>query len=110
MLHISYPFWKRSSPNKWEQAAQAVDTARGLVASAINAGAKKLFSLRGDRIHIIFSCWASQAIAHRRRIVISAIEHEIGARALSMVKKNGFEVITIPVTRDGVVDLQELMI
>ena len=87
-------------------ADAAVQTARGHIAALIGA----------DPDEIVFTSGATEAnnlamlgIARasppaRKRIVVSAIEHTCVLAAARAVADEGFEVITVPVGADGIVD------
>ncbi len=118
VLEKMTPFWRESFGNPhssdhvvgWS-AAEAVQSSLSTVASLIG----------GDEDEVVFTSGATEAnnLAllglgrrapdDRRRILVSAIEHKCvlaAARALS--EREGFQVETIPVDREGFIDLAAL--
>lgn len=113
VVEAMQPYWSTMYGNPhsadhafgWSADA-AVETARGYIAALIGA----------DPDEIIFTSGATEAnnlavlgIARasppaRRRIVVSAIEHKCVLAAARAAVDEGFEVITVPVSADGIVD------
>ena len=90
---------------------KALDGARERVARLVNAGRKEeiLFTSGGTEGNNM----AIKGAAMRRRkkgthIVTSPIEHISVINIMKFLQKNGFEVTTVPVDGDGVVDAGEL--
>ncbi|MDR3187527.1 MAG: IscS subfamily cysteine desulfurase [Holosporaceae bacterium] len=93
-----------------ERAEEAVEKARTQVASLIKA----------DRSEIIFTSGATEsnnlaiqggARFHREkgnRIITCAIEHKCVLETCYGLKKEGFDVVVLPVLRNGVVDVEML--
>ena len=111
------PFWSEAfgNPHSTEHsvgwaADSAVEHARGYVASAIGADAGEVFFTSGateaNNLAILGS--ARAAGAHRRRIVVSAIEHRCVLGAAAAAAREGFEIVTVPVGQDGLVRMDEL--
>jgi cysteine desulfurase len=93
-----------------EEAKEVVDQARERVAGLIGAEAK----------HIIFTSGATEANnlavagtalrnkAKGNKVVISAIEHMSVLNPAKSLVKQGFELVTVPVDSEGIVDLDKL--
>jgi cysteine desulfurase len=88
-------------------ARRAVDEAREAVASAIGAEARELIFCSGATEA---NNLAIQGLAADRpgALVVSAIEHPSILEAAAAQKKSGREVVTLGVTREGVIDLGAL--
>ena len=113
VVEAMQPYWSALYGNPhsadhafgWSADA-AVETARGHIAALIGA----------DPDEIVFTSGATEAnnlavlgIARaspiaRKRIVVSAIEHKCVLAAARAAADEGFEVITVPVEADGIVD------
>jgi cysteine desulfurase len=113
VVEAMHPYWTsvygnpHSADHAFGWAADAaIETARGEIAALIGA----------DPDEVIFTSGATEAnnlavlgIARaspqtRRRIVVSAIEHKCVLAAARAAADEGFEIITVPVGADGVVD------
>lgn len=93
------------------QAKKAVESARNRVANLIGAA---------DPLEIIFTSGATesnniaiQGVArfHKekgRRIITSVIEHKCVLEAFCALEREGFDVVKVPVLKNGIVDLQHL--
>ncbi|MDR0968137.1 MAG: IscS subfamily cysteine desulfurase [Holosporaceae bacterium] len=93
------------------RAKEAIETARSKVADIIGAA---------DPKEIIFTSGATEsnnlaiqgiARSYREkgdRIITSAIEHKCVLEASAALKREGFDVVRVPVLENGIVDLQEL--
>jgi cysteine desulfurase len=100
-----------SSTHQWGWKAQsAVEQARREVSTLIGASPREIVFTSGatESNNLALAGAAATAEPARRRFVMSAIEHksvlEVGAR----LGARGFDVVTVPVGRDGRVDLQVL--
>jgi cysteine desulfurase len=87
-------------------ADAAVETARGQVAALIGADVDEIVFTSGateaNNLAVLGIARASPPA--RRRIVVSAIEHKCVLAAARAATEEGFEVITVPVGADGIVD------
>jgi cysteine desulfurase len=93
------------------QAKNAVEKARKQVADLIGAD---------DPREIIFTSGATesnnlaiQGVSHfykdkGKRIITSTIEHKCVLEAFSAMEREGFEVVKVPVLKNGIIDLQYL--
>lgn len=87
-------------------AARTVATARKTIADHLGVLPYQLFFNSGatEGNNWIFKAFA-ESKPERRKIVVGAIEHKSVLNAALALKNFGFEVITIPVTPDGVIDV-----
>lgn len=90
----------------WDADA-AVEDARLRLGQTIGADPDEVVWTSGateaNNIAVIGTVWA--APSERRRIIVSAIEHKCVLGAAYWLQEQGFEVVTIPVNPDGVIDL-----
>src|SRR5579871_3738554 len=97
-----------SSTHQWGWKAQAaVEQARRDVAAAIGASAREIVFTSGatESNNFAICGLAEAAPPDRRRIVVSAIEHKSVLEPAHRLAESGWEVVTLPVGRDGRVDL-----
>ena len=95
------------SPNRWgREATAAIEVARGQLASCLPSGGR-----------IVFTSGATEAInlalkgawvGDRRKIVTVATEHAAVLDSCEWLERHGFEVIRLPVGRDGLVALDDV--
>lgn len=106
------PYWdasfaNASSPHRAGRvAAQAVAAARRAVAECLDARPHEIVFTSGatESTNLVF--WGLLlAPRTRRHIVVSAIEHKAVLESASLLEEQGFEVTRLPVTPDGIVDL-----
>ena len=106
------PYWNdsfanASSPHRAGRvAAQAVAAARRAVAECLDARPHEIVFTSGatESTNLVF--WGLLlAPRTRRHIVVSAIEHKAVLESAALLEEQGFEVTRLPVTPDGVVDL-----
>lgn len=112
------PYWGKSFGNPhssdhiigW-RAAEAVRDAAASVAALVGADADEIVFTSGatEANNLALLGLARRAPAGRRRILVSAIEHKcVLAAARSLAGVGGFAVETIPVDREGFMDLAKL--
>ena len=87
-------------------ADAAVEVAREQVAALIGADADEIVFTSGatEANNLAVLGIARGSPPERRRIVVSAIEHKCVLAAARAAAEEGFEVITVPVGADGIVD------
>ena len=93
------------------RAADAVRDAAASVADLIGADPDEVVFTSGatEANNLALLGVARRASSDRRRILVSAIEHKcVLAAARSLAEREGFTVETIPVSREGFVDLGAL--
>lgn len=94
-----------------QQAAQAVETARGKVGDFIGATAEEIIFTSGateaNNQAISSVLFANTGTGQRNKILISEIEHKcIKNAAYFFAHKLGYQVGEIPVDSDGLIDMQ----
>lgn len=87
-------------------AHRAVEAARVTVATALEAEPGQVFFNSGatEGNNWIFQAFADSK-PEARRVVVSAIEHKSVLNAAKRLEGFGFEVVLLPVTTEGVIDL-----
>jgi cysteine desulfurase len=92
-------------------AAKAVEAARAQVGLLIGSQASEVVFTSGatESNNLAILGAAASAPLHRRRILVSAVEHKCVLAAAETLKSSGFEVARVPVLSDGVVDLAALV-
>lgn len=111
------PFWTSQFANAYSshsmgrEAAEAVEAARSHVAVLLGARAGEIIFTSGAteaNALAIFGLarWASAKSLPKRRIVVSAIEHKAALEPCRALSQSGFDVQILPVTRDGVADVE----
>ena len=95
-----------SHPFGWK-AGNALEQSRALVASLIGADAREIVFTSGatESCNIALRGIANRKPKERRRIVTVATEHACVIETCLALRDDGFEVIILPVQRDGIVDL-----
>jgi cysteine desulfurase len=102
-----------SSTHQWGWKAQsAVEQARREVAALLGATPREIVFTSGatESNNLALAGAAAKAEPARRRIVISAIEHKSVIEIAARLGAHGFEVVVVPVGRDGRVDLRALAV
>lgn len=106
------PYWdgtfaNASSPHRAGRvAAQAVARARRAVAECLDALPHEIVFTSGatESTNLVF--WGLLlAPRTRRHIAVSAIEHKSVLESAALLEEHGFRVTRLPVTSDGVVDM-----
>ena len=108
------PFWSEafgnpgSSHMSGRRAAGAVTAARAQVASLLHCRAGEVIFTSGatESNNIVFLSLLLSEKSDKRRVVTTSIEHKSVLEPANLLAKNGFEVVYLPVTHDGVVDLK----
>ncbi|MFN2526011.1 MAG: cysteine desulfurase family protein [Actinomycetota bacterium] len=88
------------------KAKEAVEDARDRVAAAIGASPSEVVFTGGgtEADNLALKGAAEKLRGSGRRVVITAFEHHAVLDSVDWLKRKGFEVTTVPVTRDGLVD------
>jgi len=100
-----------SASHAWGWKAQeAVEAARRDVASLIGATPREIVFTSGatESNNLALDGIARTAPAGRRHLVVSAIEHKSVLEAAKSLEAAGWRLSVIPVTRDGLLDLDAL--
>ncbi|WP_176213236.1 aminotransferase class V-fold PLP-dependent enzyme, partial [Sulfobacillus thermosulfidooxidans] len=88
----------------------AVDTARAAVATLLGADVQSIVWTSGgteSNNWVLHGIWRSRP-SHRRRVVLSAIEHPAVTETAAVLESLGAEIVTIPVDSRGVLRLDAL--
>lgn len=118
VLEKMAPYWNELFGNPhssdhvvgW-RSAEVVRDAASLVGALIGADPDEIIFTSGatEANNLALLGLARRAPLERRRILVSAIEHKcVLAAARSLEEREGFTVETIPVDREGFVDLEAL--
>ena len=91
----------------WE-AADAVDDARRAVAELIGASPSEIILTGGATEANNLSLIGAAGRTERRHLLISAIEHKSVLAPAAALAEQGFVVEVIPVTSDGIIDLERI--
>lgn len=100
-------FGNPSSTTPWgRRARRAVEEARAEVAALVNARADEIIFTSGgtEASNHAIGGFAEQAAEGRRRVVTSTVEHPATENPCRRLERAGFEVVRVPVSRNGVVD------
>jgi len=117
VLDAMLPFFREdfgnasSSTHAWGwKARAAVEEARRHVAAVIGASAREITFTSGatESNNLGIFGIAARTQAPRRRIVVSAIEHKSVLEPAKALAGGGWDLVTVPVGRDGRVDLAAL--
>lgn len=111
------PYWMENFGNPhseghsfgWE-AREAVESARSQVADFIGADDEEIVFVSGatESCNLALRGAAMSASEERRQIVTLATEHAAVLETAHWLGSRGFDVITLPVESDGLLDLQKL--
>ena len=93
-----------------ERARDAVDVARAQVASLVGAAPEEIvFTASGSEANnLALKGSLSEGAAHRRRLVVSTIEHPSVLETARQLETRGVPVTWVPVGSDGVLDVGRL--
>ncbi|MER8852832.1 cysteine desulfurase [Mesorhizobium australicum] len=118
-LEAMMPWWHAQTGNPHSPhlrgmlASQAVESARAELAALVSADSQEVVFTSGateaNNIAIRGIAFAAlESGLDRRRIIVSAIEHKSVLSSAGSLNGLGFQVIEAPVTREGLVDLEQL--
>ena len=109
--YFSADFGNASSIHTFGQRARAaVETARDQVASLLNSRSQEIVFTSGGTEsdnHAIFGIVAASS-APGKHVITTTIEHEAVLNACQALEKQGVAVTYLRVSRDGLIDLDEL--
>lgn len=90
------------------RAAAAVRTARAQVAALANALPAEMIFTSGatESNNLLFLGVLLTPRSSRKRIAVSAIEHKSVLEPAHLLEQHGFELVILPVSSDGVVDIE----
>ena len=109
--YLGGAFGNPSSAHSFGRVARnALDEAHEQLATSLGGSAREIVITSGgteaNNLAIKGAAWAGKARGHR--LVTSAVEHHAVGHAMRHLEKFGFEVVEVPVDRDGRVDPDEL--
>ena len=109
--YLGGAFGNPSSAHSFGRVARnALDEAHERLATSLGGSAREIVITSGgteaNNLAIKGAAWAGKARGHR--LVMSAVEHHAVGHAMRHLEKFGFEVVEVPVDRDGRVDPDEL--
>lgn len=117
VLAAMQPYWTENFGNPhseghpfgWE-AREAVDLARSQVADFLGADDNEILFVSGatESCNLALRGIATSASQERRQIVTLATEHPAVLETAHWLDGHGFDVVTLPVKSDGLLDLQDL--
>jgi cysteine desulfurase len=92
------------------KAAQAVENARQQVASLVDAQPFEIIFTSGatESNHLAILVSATFAPVERRKVITCSIEHKAVLAPCKKLEQQGFEVVVLPVDKNGVVSLADL--
>ena len=112
--YLSESFGNPSSLHRWgREASAALEDARATVAEALGAHSREIYFTRGgtesDNLAVLGCCGFMKTHEKRLTLVVSAIEHSAVLDPAKLVtERQGIDLVTLPVSQDGVLD-QELI-
>ena len=112
--YLSESFGNPSSLHRWgREASAALENARATVAEALSVSPKEIYFTRGgtesDNLAVLGCCKFMETHKKQLTLVVSAIEHSAILDPAKLVTEwQGVELVTLPVSQDGVLD-QELL-
>ena len=112
--YLSESFGNPSSLHRWgREASAALENARATVAEALSVSPKEIYFTRGgtesDNLAVLGCCKFMETHKKQLRLVVSAIEHSAVLDPAKLVTEwQGVELVTLPVSQDGVLDQEPL--
>lgn len=104
---LAEKFGNASSVHQFgQEAREAVDRAREIIAGAIGAKSQEIVFTSGateaDNFAVLGAAWANEA--HGRHIITSSVEHHAVLEPCRFLESRGFTLTILPVDRYGRVD------
>ena len=112
--YLSESFGNPSSLHRWgREASAALENARATVAEALGVNDQEIYFTRGgtesDNLAILGCCKFMKTHKNQLTLVVSAIEHSAVLDPAKLVTEwQGVELVTLPVSQDGVLDQEPL--
>ena len=112
--YLSESFGNPSSLHRWgREASAALENARATVAEALSVSPKEIYFTRGgtesDNLAVLGCCKFMETHKKQLTLVVSAIEHSAILDPAKLVTEGqGVELVTLPVSQDGVLDQEPL--
>ncbi len=110
MPYLTEFYGNPSSVHRFGQRArQALDEARGQIATLVGCNESELmFGGGGTEVINTAIRGVLTARAPRKKVVISSVEHSATRELCQQLGREGFEIVVIDVDREGVLDLDRL--
>ena len=108
--YLSESFGNPSSLHRWgREASAALEDARATVAEALGAHSREIYFTRGgtesDNLAVLGCCGFMKTHEKQLTLVVSAIEHSAVLDPAKLVtEQQGVDLVTLPVSQDGVLD------
>ena len=112
--YLSESFGNPSSLHRWgREASAALENARATVAEALSVSPKEIYFTRGgtesDNLAVLGCCKFMETHKKQLTLVVSAIEHSAVLDPAKLVTEwRGVDLVTLPVSKDGVLDQEPL--
>ena len=112
--YLSESFGNPSSLHRWgREASAALENARATVAEALSVNNQEIYFTRGgtesDNLAVLGCCKFMETHKKQLTLVVSAIEHSAVLDPAKLVTEwQGVELVTLPVSQDGVLDQEPL--
>ena len=112
--YLSESFGNPSSLHRWgREASAALENARATVAEALGVSPREIYFTRGgtesDNLAVLGCCKFMETHKKQLTLVVSAIEHSAILDPAKLVTEwQGVELVTLPVSQDGVLDQEPL--
>ena len=112
--YLSESFGNPSSLHRWgREASAALENARATVAEALSVSPKEIYFTRGgtesDNLAVLGCCKFMRTHKKQLTLVVSAIEHSAILDPAKLVTEwQCVELVTLPVSQDGVLDQEPL--
>ena len=112
--YLSESFGNPSSLHRWgREASAALENARATVAETLSVNNQEIYFTRGgtesDNLAVLGCCKFMRTHKKQLTLVVSAIEHSAVLDPAKLVTEwQGVELVTLPVSQDGVLDQEPL--
>lgn len=112
-MDLAYEIYGNPSSlhSKGFEAKVALDGARGKIAKILNCRADEIIFTSGgtesDNLAIFGYARKNKRKDGKSHIIVSAIEHHAVLEPCHKLEKEGFDVTYLPVSKDGIIDLEE---
>jgi cysteine desulfurase len=106
--YLTTKYGNASSLHRWgQQARQAVETAREIVAQLLSADPEEIIFTGSstEALNLAIQGASLYFLDEKPKLLTSPIEHHAGLDPFSLLASRGFQTLVIPVNQEGVVDL-----
>jgi len=111
MPYFTESFGNSSSLHSFGQDAnKAVDDSREIISKELGASFREIIFTASatEANNAVLRGLVRKSGKDRPQVIISAIEHESVFETVEDLEKDGAEVVTIPVSQDGIIDIEKL--